>query len=217
MRTGPEEVTLRAVLLDWDGTLLDSYHADTQAYLEMFQELGIGWGAAELARHYSPDGHRVYRAAGLPRNRWEQADRLWGRFYRRQKPALLPGARRVLRELSRRFTLGLVTSGSRARVRRQLRLFGLSELFAVRVCCEDAPRRKPHPAPLQVALRRLRLKPEVCVYVGDSPEDIEMARRARVRAIAVLGPFPTHDGLRAMRPDALLSSIDQLPRLLKNY
>src|SRR2546426_3451721 len=94
MRSGPEEVTLRAVLLDWDGTLLDSYHADTQAYLEMFQELGIGWGAAELARHYSPDGHRVYRAAGLPRNRWEQADRLWGRFYQRQKPALLPGARR---------------------------------------------------------------------------------------------------------------------------
>src|SRR3989442_10598900 len=137
MRTGPEEVTLRAVLLDWDGTLLDSYHADTQAYLEMFQELGIGWGAAELARHYSPDGHRVYRAAGLPRNRWEQADRLWGRFYQRQKPALLPGARRVLRELRRRFTLGLVTSGRRARLPPPAPPLGPAELFAVRVCCED--------------------------------------------------------------------------------
>src|SRR2546422_3621772 len=165
MRTGPEEVTLRAVLLDWDGTLLDSYHADTQAYLEMFQELGIGWGAADLARPSPPDGPRVYRAAGLPRNRWEQADRLWGRFYQRQKPALLPGARRVLRELSRRFTLGFVTSGSRARVRRQLRHFGLSELFAARGWCEDAPRRKPHPAPLGVALRRLRPQPEGCVSV----------------------------------------------------
>src|SRR2546425_11833839 len=112
MRTGPEEVTLRAVLLDWDGTLLDSYHADTQAYLEMFQELGIGWGVAELARHYSPDGHRVYRAAGLPRNRWDQADRLWGPFYQRQKPALLPGARRGVRGVNRRLHPGLCSSRS---------------------------------------------------------------------------------------------------------
>src|SRR3989454_9260232 len=109
----------------------------------MFQELGIGWGAAELARHYSPDGHRVYRAAGLPRNRWDQADRLWGRFYQRQKPALLPGARRGLRELSRRFTLGLVTSGSHAPARPQLPPLRLSQLFAVRGSFEDAPRRKP--------------------------------------------------------------------------
>jgi len=41
-----------------------------------------------------------------------------------------------------------------------------------------------------------------------------MARRAGVRAIAVLGPYPVRDRLRAARPDALLPSIDRLPRLL---
>lgn len=207
-------MSLRGVLFDWDGTLLDSYHADAQAYQEMFQALGIDWGIEDLERHYSPDWYRVYRAAGLPRARWEEADRLWHHSYRKQKPALLPGARRVLRELERRFTLGLVTSGNRARVSRQLRRFGLAELFAARVCCEDARRRKPHPAPLELALRRLRLAPQACVYVGDAPEDIEMARRARVAVIAVLGPFPTHQRLRAARPDALLASIGELPRLL---
>ena len=92
-----------------------------------------------------------------------------------------------------------------------------SQRFAARVCSEDAHRRKPHPAPLELALRRLRLPPEVCVYVGDAPEDIEMARRAGVRAIAVLGPFPVHDRVRAARPDVLLRSIDELPRLLESY
>ncbi|MBI3669879.1 MAG: HAD family hydrolase [Acidobacteria bacterium] len=144
--------SLQGVLFDWDGTLLDSHHADTQAYLEMFRALGIDWGVQELMRHYSPDWHRVYRAARLPRARWEEADRLWERFYRQQKPALLPGARSVVRALARRFTLGLVTSGSRARVHRQLRRFGFLELFAARVCSEDSPRRKPHPAPLLLAL-----------------------------------------------------------------
>jgi phosphoglycolate phosphatase len=205
---------IRSVLFDWDGTLLDSYHADTQAYLKMFRALGIHWGVAELNRHYSPNWHRVYLAAGLPRRRWKQADRLWARHYRQQRPGLLPGARRVLRTLERRYTLGLVTSGNRARIVRQLRFFCLTGVFSARVCAEDAAHRKPHPAPLREALRRLRLPPSVCIYVGDAPEDIEMARRARVRAVAVLGPFPTHERLRAAKPLAVLESIAELPRLL---
>jgi phosphoglycolate phosphatase len=212
LRTG----NIRAVLFDWDGTLLDSYQADTQAYLKMFHALGIPWGLRELAQYYSPDWYRVYRAARLPRARWDEAGRLWLRFYRQQKPALLPGARRVLRKLSRRFTLALVSSGDRSRVIGQVRRFGLSDFFAARVCSQDAHRRKPHPAPLELALRRLRLEPEVCVYVGDAPEDIQMARRAGVRAIAALGPFSTPQRLRAACPHALLRSINQLPRLLES-
>ena len=214
MRARFANTIIRGVLFDWDGTLLDSYHADTQAYLAMFRALGIPWGLEELARHYSPDWYRVYRAARLPRGRWEEAGRLWRRFYRQQGPVLLPGARRVLRALERHFTLALVSSGDRSRVLGQLRQFGLAELFAARVCSQDADRRKPHPAPLELALRRLRMAPEACVYVGDAPEDIEMARRAGVRAIAVLGPWATRERLRAARPGALLPTIEQLPRLL---
>lgn len=209
--------SIRAVLFDWDGTLLGSYCADLHAYLKMFHGLGVDWGEEELRRHYSPDWYRVYTAAGIPRARWAEADRLWRRFYQGQSPALMPGARRVLHWLAPRFRLGLVTSGDRERVRRQLRSFKLTQLFSVRVYSEDAGKRKPHPRPLQLALRRLRLPPEACVYVGDTPEDIEMARRAGVRPIAVLGPFPTHRRLRAARADALLESIEDLPRLLEPY
>ena len=46
---------VRGVLFDWDGTLLDSYHADAQAFLGMFHEMGVDWGLKELAEHYSPD------------------------------------------------------------------------------------------------------------------------------------------------------------------
>lgn len=208
-------MTIRAVLLDWDGTLLDSYHADARAYLAMFRALGIDWDLDDLARHYSPDWYRVYRAARLPRAQWEEADRTWRQHYRRQKPALLPGARSVLKELKRTYRLGLVSSGSRWRVLGQLRAFGLTRLFAARVCGGDTPQRKPHPAPLQMALERLRVEPPACVYVGDAPEDLEMARLAGVRAIAVLGPFPTAERVRAARPEFLLGSIQELPRLLR--
>jgi HAD superfamily hydrolase (TIGR01509 family) len=206
----------RAVLFDWDGTLLNSYAADTRAYLAMFRALGIDWGLEELARHYSPNWYRVYRAARITRARWDEADRLWALAYRRENPDLLPGARRIVQALKREFLLALVTSGNRRRVRRQLREFKLADSFSVCVCGEDAPLKKPHPAPLQLALERLRMEPEECVYVGDTPEDVEMARRAGVRPIGILGPFPTARRLRAARPDAILHSIRELPRHLRS-
>ncbi len=206
---------LQGVLFDWDGTLIDSYSADSSAYLAMFREMGIPWGLEDLARHYSPNWHRVYRAAKLPRARWDDADRAWRAHYAKHSPQLIAGARHVLVRLGRAHHLGLVTSGDRDRVTRQLRAFRLTRLFGARVCSGDTPQKKPHPAPLRLALRQLGLKPSACVYVGDSPEDLEMAKNAGVRAIAVLGPFPTEKRLRAARPDFLLESIRELPDTLK--
>jgi phosphoglycolate phosphatase-like HAD superfamily hydrolase len=100
-------------------------------------------------------------------------------------------------------------------VTRQLRDFRLTQLFRARVCSGDTPQKKPHPAPLRLALQKLRLEPSACVYVGDSPEDLQMARSAGVRAIAVLGPFPTEKRLRAAKPEFLLDSIRELPDTLK--
>jgi len=207
----------RAILLDWDGTLLDSYAADARAYLAMFRALRIAWDDEKLKRHYSPDWYRVYRAARLPRSRWAEADRLWRRAYRAERPPLLPGARATLRMLERRFILGLVSSGSGWRVRRQVRELDLAHLFAACVCSEDASKKKPHPAPLYLALRRMSVEAEHCVYVGDAPEDIEMARRAGVRVVGVLGPFPTAERLRTAEPDLLLRSIRELPRYLRSH
>ena len=206
---------IRGVLFDWDGTLLNSYRADSSAYLAMFRAMGISWGLEELARHYSPNWYRVYRAAGLPRARWDEADRLWRAQYANHRPRLLGGVRRVLSQLEQRHQLGLVTSGDRNRVLRQLRDFSLTSFFAARVCSGDTRHRKPHPAPLRLALQQMKLEPAACVYVGDSPEDLEMARRAKVRAIAVLGPFPTEKRLRSAKPEILLESIAELPAALR--
>lgn len=205
----------RVVLLDWDGTLLDSFRADFRAYRAMFRSLKIDFSDTQLNRHYSPDWYRVYRAAGIPRSQWKRADRLWAAAYRRENPRLLPGARKVIARLSRSFALALVTSGDRRRVLRQLRRLRLGKLFLTCVCAEDAVRRKPHPAPLRAALRRVGVKAADSIYVGDTPEDIEMARRAGVRAIGVLGPFPSSARLRAAHPHLLLHSISQLPAVLR--
>jgi HAD superfamily hydrolase (TIGR01509 family) len=202
------------VLLDWDGTLLDSYAADVRAYAAMFRALEIDWDPALIERHYSPDWYQVYRAARIPTQRWAEADRVWRAAYATERPDLLPGARAVLRALEGRFRMGLVTSGSRSRVEGQVRQFGFTRLFPACVFGEDTRRKKPDAAPLRLALARLRIAPSECVYVGDTPEDVEMARRAGTRVIGVLGPFPSASRMSAARPDVLLPSIRELPAYL---
>jgi HAD superfamily hydrolase (TIGR01549 family) len=206
---------IRGVLLDWDGTLLDSYHADSSAYLAMFKEMEIQWDLAELAEAYSPNWYDVYRAAGLAQHLWDAADTSWRKHYSSHRPKLIPGARKILAGVGRRYRLGLVTSGDRERVSRQLREFRLTRSFRARVCSGDTRHKKPHPAPLKLALKRMGLAAAQCIYVGDSAEDVQMAQRAKVRVIGVLGPFPTEKRLRAANPDLLLNSLAELPAALK--
>ena len=203
------------VLFDWDGTLLDSYHADSQAYLAMFQALGVNWGLAELESHYSPDWYAVYRAAKIPPERWEEANRLWRAYYAKHPSKLMSATRHVLAQLNKRHKLGLVSRGDRERVNQQLREFRLTRVFRTRVLGGDTEEKKPHPAPLLKALKEMKTEAQHCVYVGDTPEDIEMARAAGVRAIAVLGPFPTEKRLRAVRPEILLNGLQELPGVLR--
>jgi HAD superfamily hydrolase (TIGR01509 family) len=212
---GKKRRLLEGVLFDWDGTLIDSYHADTSAYLAMFKEMGISWGLEELEKHYSPNWYQVYRAAKLPRKLWHEADRAWRAHYAKHRPKLISGARRVLTQISRKHALGLVTSGDRDRVLRQLREFGLTRLFSARVCSGDTLRKKPHPEPLRLAMQQMELEPACCAYIGDAPQDVEMARRAGMLAIGVLGPFPTEKRLRAARPEFLIGSLEELPDVLR--
>lgn len=210
IRRGP----LQAVLFDWDGTLLDSYHADSQAYLHMFRVLGIPWGLQELETHYSPDWHNVYRAASVPPERWAEADRLWRASYREHRSVLQTGANQVVHHLARSHRIALVTSGSGGRVRSQLRAFGFDRLFSALVFGDEVPRRKPHPAALWLALQRIGLEPAVCVYVGDAPEDVAMARRAGMAAVGITGNSPVPQRLRASHPEVLIDRITDLPAAL---
>src|SRR5262249_11879119 len=150
------------------GTLLDSWHADSTAYLAAFKEMRIPFTLADLSRHYSPNGYAVYRAAKLPRGRWLAANRAWRKEYDTHKPKLISGARQVVAKLASRYQLGIVTSGDRDRVLAQLENFRLTRFFATQVCGRDTRLKKPHPAPLRLALRQICRRPSTCIYVGDS-------------------------------------------------
>jgi phosphoglycolate phosphatase len=70
--------------------------------------------------------------------------------------------------------------------------------------------KKPHPEGLVRCLESLGVEPGHAAYVGDSPEDIEMARAAGVRSVAIPGAYPNREALLAAKPDVILRSLVEL-------
>jgi HAD superfamily hydrolase (TIGR01509 family) len=201
---------LRAVLFDWDGTLVDSAELSYRIYEELFGSFGLRFDRRAFAASYSPDWYRTFAAVGLPRERWPEADARWLALYAREAVALLPGAREALARASGAgLALALVTSGSRDRVRRDLERLGVEPFFGEVVCGEDARHRKPHPDGLLLALGRLGVAPVEAAYLGDSPEDVAMARAAGSVSVGIPGGFPNRDQLREARPDVLAASLGE--------
>lgn len=199
---------VRAVLYDWDGTLVDSAETSFRCYRSAFAALGVAFERADFERTYSPDWYRTYVAIGLPEARWPEADELWLERYRGQASELIPGARDALARVEGRgLTQGLVSSGDGGRVRRELLALQVEPFFAAVVCGGETARRKPDPEPLRLALERLGVMPADAAYVGDSPEDVEMARAGGVHSVGIPGGFPNRAALLAAAPDLLASNL----------
>jgi HAD superfamily hydrolase (TIGR01509 family) len=206
---------LRAVLFDWDGTLADSAELTYDCYVRTFATFGIPFDRDLYRSTYSPDWMKTYVGVGLPRESWDEADRCWLDHYSTGRAPLLPGAAEALERLRRRgLALGVVTSGERSRVGREIAELGLDGVFATLVGHGDYRERKPHPEALLLALSRLAVPPAEAAYVGDSPEDVLMARAAGVFAVGIPGAFPNREALLAAGPDLLATSLEAAAGIL---
>ncbi len=205
----------RAVLFDWDGTLVDSAERTYRCYVQVFATYGIGFDHAAFERTYSPDWYRTYQEVGLPRDRWPEADVRWISCYEAEPSGLVPGARETMERLAGAGRAqGLVSSGDGTRVRREVQALGLEPYFSAVVCGGETARRKPDPEPLLVALGQLGIAPAETAYVGDSPEDVAMAKAAGAFAVGIPGGFPNREALAASGPDLLAPSLHDALRIL---
>ena len=178
------------MVFDWDGTLVDTLPAITRANAEVLGAYGVHYDEAAYRAAYSPDWRAMYRRLGVPESEIEAAGGRWLGAYRALMgdASAFPGVGDALAALTEAgFTMGLVTAGDRAVVEHQLETTGLGVHLPVRVCGDDMPFAKPHPAPLRQALSELGLvgSPERVIYVGDAPDDMRMARAVGTLGIGI--------------------------------
>lgn len=202
---------IQTLLFDWDGTVVDSAQLGLKAFEQSFAELGCAFDLELYQNVYSPNWYLVYEAMGLPKEDWQRADDLWLQHYGEQTAKPLPSAAETITELKRKgYRLGVVSSGSECRVVREVAEANLDSCFAVLVCNEQMANKKPHPEGLEIALRALGSTPEASAYVGDSPDDIEMGKRANLLTVGVRSDYPTSWKLKSHNPDLLIESLAEL-------
>jgi len=207
----PKTALVETLLFDWDGTLVDSAQLGLTAFEQSFAALGVDFDYELYCRVYSPNWYSVYEALGLPKEKWQRADELWIQHYGEQIAKPMAGAPETIRALKEKgYRLGVVSSGSECRVARELGDLGLENFFEIVVCNEQMENKKPHPEGLETAIRLLGSSREESCYVGDSPEDIEMGKRANMLTVGVRSAYPTSWKLEATRPDIFLKSLTEL-------
>ncbi len=183
---------LRAVLLDVDGTLVDSNDAHAQAWFEVLQSNGysaslerirelIGEGGDKLipqVTRLDPESHEAKRL-GVERGA------LFKRVYLPQLRAF-PKAEALLQRLSAAGLKLVVASSARgAELQPLLELCGALPFIAHETSADDAAHSKPDPDIVRAALSKAGCGPGEAILLGDTPYDVAAASRAGVRAVAV--------------------------------
>lgn len=109
--------------------------------------------------------------------------------------------------------LGIVTSKSRRVVDMALEHIPIEHLFDIMVTTDDTEKHKPHPQPLQFAMRQLDLAPDDSVYIGDSPFDIEAGQAAGIATVAVSWGIFSAVRLKELEPDYFFDRPEEILQL----
>jgi HAD superfamily hydrolase (TIGR01509 family) len=182
---------IETVLFDVDGTLIDSNAAHTRAWAQALHEHGVAIREEEVRRLIGMGGDKLLPAAA----KVEEESAAGQAIVHRKKAlfdALLPsleptrGARSLIEFIRRQgIAIAVATSADDRESNALLKRAGVDDLIPTRSSKDDAAESKPDPDIVHAALRRTRARPELALLIGDTPYDIEAARRAGVDTIAL--------------------------------
>ena len=216
---------IKAVLLDLDGTLLDTAPDIAAAANAMLAEQGLGALPASEVREFIGRGiahlvERCLQAAGQPLAcaRLEAALRSFGRHYERLNgcasaafPGVIEGLER-LRDAGLR--LACVTNKAAAFTAPLLEKSALAAYFDAVVTADQVGARKPHPGPFLHACRALSAAPAEAAVIGDSANDAEAARAAGCRVLLVSYGYSEGRDVRSLDCDGVVATLEEAAELL---
>lgn len=216
-------IKIRGVLVDVDGTLVDTNDAHARAWVEAFAEEGLDVPFEKVRPLIGMGGDQLLPRAADIEKESGQGKRLadaWARIFQEKylgSAEPLPGARDLLAELhARGLKLVAASSGEEEIAEALLAKVGAQEFLADKTTSADAEKSKPAPDVVRAAQEKSGFAPAEVVLLGDTPYDIEAARPVGVTVIALRsGGFPdeTLSGAAALYdgPADLLAHLDGSP------
>lgn len=214
------------VLFDLDGTLVNSIPDLAYCVDEMMRQLGlvapgqekvscwVGNGVERLVKRALTGDFNAEPAAGL----FAQALPLFLELYavhHSRNSRLYPGAEATLEWLRlREIHLACVTNKAARFTLPLLDHLGIAGYFGLVLSGDSLAAKKPDPLPLLTAAQHFLVKPENCLMVGDSVNDVKAARAAGFPVVAVSYGYNHGLDIRNAGPDAVIDNLSELIALI---
>ena len=191
----PPMPALAALLLDLDGTLVDSEPCHIKAHDIFLKRQGIAFTKQDLLNNIGLGDGDLYatlaKRAGrtIDTSAWmDEKTEVLLDMYRQGELPIQSGAPELIDQAKALgWTCMVVTSSERRVAAASLLSVGLSERLPMRICREDTVRHKPHPEPYLLASLRLSLPPSSCVVIEDSVSGVRAAAAAGMTVIGFQG------------------------------
>ena len=216
------------ILMDVDGTLVDSVPDLAYCVDELMKQLGRPLHGEEKVRDWVGNGvERLVRRAligqldGEPdEDDFAQAYPVFLELYAEntsQRSALYPGIREGLDYLKAQgYRLGCVTNKAAQFTLPLLKDLGIHDDFEIIVAGDTLPKKKPDPLPLLHAAENLGVAPSAALMVGDSRSDVKAARAASFQIICMSYGYNHGEDIRNYNPDAVIDSLTEIRGILEN-
>ena len=185
------QLAFETVLLDVDGTLVDSNGAHAQAWAQALREAGVAVEIDEVRRVIGMGGDKLLPAlanVGEDSPRGQAISRRKKHLFETLVPDLQPtrGARALVEFLrDSGIAVVIATSADDQELESLLKRADVADLIPKRASKDDASQSKPDPDIVEAALARAEATSEEAVLVGDTPFDIEAAHRAGIGCLAL--------------------------------
>ena len=210
----------RAVLVDLDGTLLDTAPELAAAANRMLGELGLPARSVEEIASYIGKGvpTLVRRALGDGQARLQEALPIFERYYEEasgRQSVAYPGAREGIARLrAAGLALACVTNKPERFTLPLLERMGLAPYVDAVVCADRLARTKPDPLPFLHACKLLEVKPREALVIGDSANDVQAARAADIPVVCVAYGYTEGRAVDSLGADLVIADLPALGKLL---
>lgn len=206
----------RVVLFDFDGTLADTASDLSRALNRVRAERGLDEVPLAQLRGHASAGARGLLGAGMgvlpEHDDFKPLREAFLKHYAENicvDTRLFPGVEELLCAIEARgLRWGIVTNKSTSLTRLVVKELGLAARAACVVCGDTTPHLKPHPASLLHAAGELQVAPASCIYLGDDLRDIQAARAAGMRPVAVAWGYG--EDLASWNAEAILERPEDL-------
>ncbi len=131
----------------------------------------------------------------------------------REFATLFSGTEELLKQLSEKYDLAVLTNFNKAETYPILKKFGILDYFKLILTLEDVKDPKPNPQGIQKAIHGLNYSPENVLYIGDSVTDIITAKAAHVPSIAIHNGLIPKKNLIEQHPNLICDHVTELTQL----